>query len=336
MSENHLPVLDLSHLDAGLAERQQFLKDLRHAAHDSGFFYVIGHSVNASLLAQVQQQAKAFFALSSADKLSVQMIHSPHFRGYSQASAEYTRGQRDWREQFDLGAERVALALAAHEPAWKRLQGPNLWPQALPSLRPIVEEWQRALNQTALKILRALALALGLAENAFDQLYGQSPNEHAKLIRYPGREHTDSEQGVGPHKDSGILGLVLQDEQSGLQVQTHAGEWIDAKPIAGSFVVNIGELLELATNGYLRATIHRVITPPAGQQRFSIAFFLGAPLDTTVPIYPLAPELAAQAQGPATDPLNPLLREVGWNYLKGRLRSHPDVAQRYYADILAN
>ncbi len=98
-------------------------------------------------------------------------------------------------------------------------------------------------------------------------------------------------------------------------------------------MVNIGELLELATNGYLRATVHRVVSPPAHQERLSIAFFLGAQLDATVPVYTLPPELAQEALGPDSDPQNPLLREVGWNYLKGRLRSHPDVAERYYQDL---
>ena len=71
----------------------------------------------------------------------------------------------------------------------------------------------------------------------------------------------------------------------------------------------------------------------AQQQRLSIAFFLGAQLDAVVPVYTLPPELAREARGPDSDPHNPLLRDVGWNYLKGRLRSHPDVAERYYQDV---
>jgi hypothetical protein len=125
----------------------------------------------------------------------------------------------------------------------------------------------------------------------------------------------------------------LQDEQGGLQVETAQG-WVDIAPRAGALVVNIGEILELASDGYLRATLHRVITPPAGRERISAAFFLGARLDATVPLLPLPPELAAQARGPERDPNNPLFRDVGQNYLKGRLRSHPDVAQRYYADLV--
>jgi isopenicillin N synthase-like dioxygenase len=116
-------------------------------------------------------------------------------------------------------------------------------------------------------------------------------------------------------------------------VETSAG-WIDVTPRPGTFVVNIGELLELASDGYLRATFHRVVAPPAGVERISVAFFLGARLEATVPLLHLPPELAAQARGPESDPQNPLFRSVGQNYLKGRLRSHPDVARRHHADLL--
>jgi hypothetical protein len=121
--------------------------------------------------------------------------------------------------------------------------------------------------------------------------------------------------------------------RQGLQVETAHG-WVDVTPRAGTLVVNIGEILELASDGYLRATLHRVVTPAAGKERISVAFFLGARLDSTVPLLSLPPELAARARGPELDPNNPLFRDVGQNYLKGRLRSHPDVAQRYYADLV--
>jgi len=190
------------------------------------------------------------------------------------------------------------------------------------------------MTNVALRLLRAFARSLSLPEDAFDALYGRYPNEHVKLIRYPGQSAEESQQGVGAHKDSGFLTFLLQDEQRGLQVEVTPGNWVDAAPKPGAFVVNIGELLELATNGYLRATVHRVLSPPEGQERISIAFFLGAQLDTQVPIYQLPDALAAEALGPTSDPANPLIRDVGWNYLKGRLRSHRDVAQRYYGDYL--
>lgn len=326
-----LPLLDLSQLDGSPQQRQQFLDALRLAARHIGFFYLTGHGIDPALLAEVQQQARAFFALPEADKLAVGMLNSPHFRGYNRAASEITRGQPDLREQFDVGAEREPLDAGHHPAAWARLQGPNQWPAALPQLKPLVLGWQQAMTQMALRLLRAFAQALSLPENAFDPLYGDKPNEHIKLIRYPGRHAQQSRQGVGAHKDSGFLSFLLQD-QPGLQVEVEEGRWIDAAPRPDTLVVNIGELLELASNGYLRATVHRVVSPSLGSERLSLAFFLGAQLDAVVPVFPLAPELLRDAHGPTSDPRNPLLREVGWNYLKGRLRSHPDVAQRFYAD----
>ena len=333
MNAATLPVLDLARY-ASSAEREAFLADLRHAARDIGFFYLINHGVDDALQNAVQREARRFFALTEAQKEQVAMIHSPHFRGYNRAASEITRGQPDWREQFDIGAERPALLLSDSDPRWRRLQGPNLWPEALPTLKPALLDWQRAMTSMALRLLRAFAEALQLPADAFDALYGSKPNEHIKLIRYPGQHATQSAQGVGAHKDSGFLSFLLQDEQKGLQVEVAPDRWIDAAPLAGSFVVNIGELLELATNGYLRATVHRVVSPPADRERLSIAFFLGAQLEANVPLYTLPPHLAEEARGPESDPLNPLLRDVGWNYLKGRLRSHPDVAERYYRDVL--
>jgi isopenicillin N synthase-like dioxygenase len=173
-------------------------------------------------------------------------------------------------------------------------------------------------------------------ESAFDSLTAGKPNNLLKIIRYPGRAgETDADrQGVGHHKDTGLLTAVLQDATSGLQVQTEKG-WIDAEPREGTFVVNIGELLELATDGYLKATVHRVVSPAAGTERISAAFFLGASFDAVVRPLKLPPSLAAEAHGPDRDPNNPLFYEVGMNTLKSRLRSHPDVAQRHYADLVA-
>ncbi|UJL39750.1 isopenicillin N synthase family dioxygenase [Pantoea agglomerans] len=327
-----LPVIDFALLSGNQQQQQQVLEKLSQAARDVGFFYLINHGIDRKLLDEVQHVARKFFALPQADKSAVAMANSPHFRGYNLAGVEITRSQPDYREQFDIGAEREALPVTADSPTWQRMQGPNQWPETLPELQTVVTRWQQQMTAVALELLRAFAGALNLPRNAFDNLYGDYPNEHIKLIRYPGRKEGESRQGVGAHKDSGFLTMLLQDDQPGLQVEVTPDNWIDASPLPGAFVVNIGELLELATNGYLRATVHRVVSPPQSSERLSIAFFLGAQLDAVVPIYQLPPQLAELAQGPSSDPLNPLLREVGWNYLKGRLRSHPEVAQRFYPE----
>jgi isopenicillin N synthase-like dioxygenase len=332
-SDAEIPRLDLHRFDAGEPQRAEFLAELRAAAHDVGFFYVTGHDVEVRLLRDLIVSARRFFALPDEDKLAIEMVNSPHFRGYNRVAAERTRGQPDWREQIDIGAERAAVPRGGGSPVWSRLRGPNQWPAALPELRSVVTCWQAAAMQVLVRILRAFALALGQSADALEPLYGDDPHYLVKLIRYPGRDVTAADQGVGAHKDAGLITLLLQDDQGGLQVETPRG-WIDVPPRAGTFVINIGELLELASDGYLRATMHRVITPPAGVDRISAALFLGARLDATVPLLHLPPALATHARGPEQDPQNPLFRQVGLNYLKGRLRSHPDVARRHHADLI--
>nr|WP_314075070.1 isopenicillin N synthase family oxygenase [uncultured Roseococcus sp.] len=332
MTKASLPVLDLSRIDG--PDRAQFLVELRDAARNVGFFYLVGHGVPAELEAEVRREANAFFALPEKDKLAVEMINSPHFRGYNRAGRELTRGAPDWREQFDVHAEREALPQTPGAAPWTRLQGPNQWPEAQPALRPALLAWQAQLTAVAIRLLSAFAEALEQPKDTFEEITRDKPNQSMKIIRYPGRKTVESDQGVGAHKDSGLLTLLIQDAIGGLQVQGENG-WIDATPIPGAFVVNIGELLELASNGYLKATIHRVVSPPEGRDRLSIAFFLGARLDAEVPLLALPPHLAAEATGPTADPQNPLFRNVGENYLKGRLRSHTDVAERYHSDLLA-
>jgi len=328
-----LPVLDLSRLDAGPAEKAAFLADLRQTAHDLGFFYVSGHGIDDGLIRQVLTLTRRFFTLPEQDKLAIEMINSPHFRGYTRVGMEITRGQRDWREQIDIGAEREALPWTADAPPWQRLRGPNQWPAALPELRDVILTYQTAVKELAIRLVKAFAAALGQPENVFEQIYTPEPHYLQKIIRYPGRDVTESEQGVGAHKDGGFVTILLQDVQEGLQVE-YDGNWISAPPIPGTFVVNIGEVLEMASSGYLRATVHRVVTPPAGVDRLSVPFFFAARLDSTIPLLKLPPELADGARGVTQDPLNPMFREVGRNHLKSRLRSHPDVARRYHADLL--
>lgn len=328
-----IPVLDLAAYRGSAAEQAVFLDDLAAAARDVGFFYLVGHGVPDGLAEHLQAETRAFFALPEAEKRSIDIVRSPHFRGYTPVGNEFTRGRRDWREQIDFGVERPVIPQTGAEPLWTRLQGPNQWPAARPGLQPAVEAWQNALAGVAITLLEAFARSLGLAADAFAPIYRDAPNHRLKIIRYPGLDVATDDQGVGPHKDGGFLTMLLQDRQKGLEVETDQG-WVSAEPIPGSLIVNIGELLELATNGYLRATVHRVVSPPAGADRISIAFFFSARLDAEIPLLPLRPDLAALARGPASDPLNPLFRDVGINQLKQRLRSHPDVAAAHYSDLL--
>jgi isopenicillin N synthase-like dioxygenase len=326
-----LPTLDLRRF-AG-PDRMAFLAELRRTAREIGFFYVTGHGVPEAVPQAVLDAARRFFALPETEKLKVEMVHSPHFRGYNRPGWELTRGKPDWREQFDLAAERPALPRDGGLPAWSRLQGPNQWPEAVPGFREAMLRWQDEATALSIRLIRAFAAALEQPEDVFASIYDDLPNQRIKIIRYPGRDASEETQGVGAHKDSGFVTVLLQDTARGLEVETPEG-WIAAPPKPGTFVINIGELLEMASNGYLKATMHRVVSPPEGEERLSVAFFLGAKLDATVPVLDLPPHLAIEARGVTQDPMNPLFKEVGRNYLKSRIRSHPDVARAHYADLL--
>lgn len=339
MSDLSLPILDLSRLDAGAEAAAQFRDDLRAATHDVGFFYLTGTGVSAELEARLHRAARDFFALPEADKLAIENVNSPHFRGYTRIGGERTQGKVDWREQIDIGPEREAVTDPA-APDFARLIGPNLWPQNQPELREVVSEWHDRLSGVARKLLRAWALSLGAPESYFDEHFGE-PSTLIKIVRYPGKDDPTPQQGVGAHKDSGVLTLLwVEPGKGGLQVEredaaTGERHWVDAPPVPGAFVVNIGELLEYATQGYLIATKHRVISPTFPDDRISVPFFFNPALDKRLPLIELPDELAAQARGVTQDPSNPIHALYGENALKSRLRAHPDVAEIHHADLVA-
>ncbi len=330
----HLPTLDIARMQGTDEQRAAVAADLRDILHEHGFFYLSGHGVDPALVAETLAASKRFFALPEPDKLEIEMIRSPQFRGYTRAGAELTQGQPDWREQVDFDCEEAELEIDPDTPAWKRTIGPNQWPSAMPELKGVISRYQAEVTRVGLDVLKAVAIALGQDEAVFEPMVHPQPRQHLKILRYPGQASRNSDQGVGAHKDGGLVTILLQDKLAGLRVQAQDGSWIDAPPIPGTFVVNTGELLELATNGFVRADVHAAVSPPAGMERYSIAFFLGASHEGTIPLIDLPPELKGSERGVSSDPNNPMFRDVGTNHLKARLRSHPDVARAHYADVL--
>lgn len=333
MTDLTLPILDLSQLDESPEAAARFRDDLRAATHDVGFFYLTGTGVTPELEARLHRTAREFFELDETDKLAIENLNSPQFRGYTRIGGERTQGKVDWREQIDIGPERDVVT-DPEAPDFARLIGPNLWPDAQPELREVATKWQEHLAGVARKLLRAWALALGAPETYFDEHFGE-PSTLLKIVRYPGTDEPEPGQGVGAHKDSGVLTLLwVEPGKGGLQVQ-RGGEWVDAPPVEGAFVVNIGEMLEYATGGYLIATNHRVISPRAPGDRISVPYFFNPALDSRLPLIELPADLAAHARGVTQDPTNPIHTLYGENALKSRLRAHPDVAERWHADLLA-
>ncbi|HXB88991.1 isopenicillin N synthase family dioxygenase [Mycobacterium sp.] len=316
-----LPEVDLRHPAGQLKER------LREVAHEVGFFYLVGHGVPAALTRRVLAAARRLFALPQAEKDAVAMVRSPHFRGYTRLGGELTGGEVDWREQIDIGPEREPADRSAGpgNPDYLWLQGPNQWPAGLPELPAIVAEWDAALGAVARSLLRHWAASLGSPPDVFEAAFAATPATLIKIVRYPAT--TAGSQGVGAHRDAGVLTLLLAEPGSqGLQVRPgrNGGDWIDVPARDGAFIVNIGELLELATGGYLRATEHRVNLRHAAD-RISVPYFFNPRLDAQIPTLSLPPELAARASLRA-DPADPIFSVYGRNAWKSRLRAHPDVA----------
>lgn len=327
-----LPVIDLSQADDP-ALRPEFLRKLHAAARDTGFLHLAGHGITEAETARILELTRAFFALPEADRLAVSNLNSPHFRGYTRIGHELTGGASDWRDQLDIGAERPAPQLGPQDPAYLWLEGPNQWPQALPELRTAVLEWQSRLAAVAHRLLKELLTSIGAPADFFDAAFADRPHLHTKLIRYPGSAPSGADQGVGAHKDYGFLTLLLQDSVGGLQVRQGDG-FLDIPPMPGAFVVNLGELLEIATDGYLRATDHRVVSPPGAVERFSVPFFYNPRLDAVIDTVP--GEYLREAPGVVHDASNPLHAEYGRNELKGWVRAHPAVARRWHPELVAS
>lgn len=232
MEHSSLPIIDYAAIKGAPEERRRMLAKLGRAARDIGFFYLVGHGLSEAAQRETLALAARFFALPLQEKLAVQMVHSPHFRGYNQVGAELTRARPDLREQFDIMNEEQALPSAQIREPWQRLIGPNQWPAALPEMKTQLLAWQTRLSDITLTLLAAFAEVLAQPAGVFDESIQGAPYQHMKLIHYPGREAGGSGQGVGAHKDPGYLTLVMQDHHSGLEVETADG-WISAPPPAG-------------------------------------------------------------------------------------------------------
>jgi len=331
-----LPILDISHYlsDPTGIEGQKFVEQLLTTCHESGFFYLVGHGVDQSCDNQILQIARKFFDLPLAEREAIAIGRSPHFRGYTLLKNERTNGRVDWRDQIDIGPEEPAPDMLDGDPPWKQLSGPNQWPPGLPSMPGHVQSWMEQIQPLGLALMRALADGLGQGAHFFDARMTPNPYTRVKIIRYPSLPEEERDgQGLGLHHDSGVLTFILQDETPGLQVMSE-GKLVDVDCLPGAYVVNLGEMMQSATSGYLKATKHQVISPPAGKQRLSVAYFMNPRLDATFEPLTLPAKLSALAPGGQNpDPADPIFHTFGLNTLKIRMRSHPDVTAAYYSDV---
>ncbi len=267
-----LPVIDMSPLFSGdETSRKEVGRNLRNACIDVGFFYIVGHGVQPDLLAKLFKRIANFFALPVPEKEVISVSHSPDFRGYTGMLMENYGAKGDLHESFDMAARFPEL---------------NQWPPGDGEFQALSEIYLSRLTDVSRLLMRGIALALDLQENYFDPMLTR-PMSTVRYLHYPSQAGTiDEEQiGIGTHTDFEALTILAQDEVSALQLLDDNGEWLEAAPIAGAFVVNIGDMMERWTNGTFRSTRHRVINV-SGRERYSIPFFFGPNEDTVIAALP--------------------------------------------------
>ncbi|KAK6216080.1 hypothetical protein LQW54_003856 [Pestalotiopsis sp. IQ-011] len=277
-----IPTVDLTHLDGTLSQRKAIAADVYKACHECGFFYIKNHGIPQEAVTEAFQLLKRFFALDIETKMDAHVQKNPAIRGYEPMLETKLdpRTQGDIKEAFTMGdcviePEQDYTGRTGKQPPGHITQPQNIWPEKAPWWRDGVYKYYQHVFPLAMKLVRIFALAFGLEETAFDQRF-QFPITGMRPLYYPPTPVAQdaASVGLGAHADFSWLTLVLQqDGIPALEVLNPDGVWVDAPPIPGTLVCNVGQYMERQTNGLFPATVHRVRNK-TGQERYSLPFFL--------------------------------------------------------------
>lgn len=270
---DRIPLVDVSGLaDPNLERRRAAALEIGRAAREVGFVYVVGHGISETLSAGLQAAASRFFEQPMERKMAAYIGGSSNHSGYVPEGEEvFEAGKVDRKEAYDINLD--APEAAGEAP----MLGATLWPE-LDGFRPAVAAYYDAVAGFARRMFRGFALALDLPEDHFDPHLKRPPSQ-LRLIHYPFDPRASDAAGIGAHTDYEFF-TVLKGTAPGLEVKNDAGEWIDAPPVPGAYVVNIGDMLEVWTNGVFRATAHRV--RKVAEERYAFPFFATCDYDTLV------------------------------------------------------
>lgn len=259
MTVPNLPVVDLSAANG----REEVVRNIQRALHETGFMYVIGHGIDTSLVAQAFRSAGRFFALPLAQKQAVAYTDSAANFGFQGIEGERLdpANAPDLKEAFTM-----RNALAARPDATR-------WPDD--SFRDDALALFATGLSTAHTLLALMAESLQLPSDYFTPLH-RGENVTLRFLHYPANllSRTNTQLGAGEHTDYGSITLLFQHEIGGLEVRDSTGQWHLAPPLAGSIVINTGDLMERWTNGHFRSTLHRVRPIMGDRDRYSIALFV--------------------------------------------------------------
>ena len=293
-----LPIIDISPFTEGgdAAARDAVARQIRQASIDIGFFYARGHGFSSAELKTLLNWGKRFFALPRAEK---DKLLSREGRGYvPPGGLNPAAVAPDLKERLYFARE-FAVSAAEHAGAYP--PGPHLWPEeaGLPGFRSFITEASYKGNDLIQKLGFALARSLGLDESYFERENGRFGSTLVYNY-YPPLDRATLERtqwSFSPHTDYGSFTVVVQDENGGLQVRNAAGQWIDVTPIPGTVIVNIGDLVALATNDLYTSNLHRVANF-SGKERISVSLFVGPPATAEI-------SCLATCQGPDNPPRYP-------------------------------
>lgn len=264
LGSNYLQV-PVINMEAMVAGDSLELEKMHLACQDWGFFQIMNHGIDMSLVEKVQLETQEFFNLPLSEKK--RYAQSPtEVEGYGQAFIMSEEQKRDWADVF------VFTTLPKHQ------RRPNLLPMLPLPYRDTLENYSAKLQNLATKLLDCMAKALKINTELLRWAFGDQGLQSFRMNYYPPCPQPEKVIGLTAHSDAVSLTILLQfDEIEGLQIRKD-GKWVPVKPLPGAFVVNVGDILEIATNGIYRSILHRSVVN-ATKERISIAAFHMPALD---------------------------------------------------------
>ncbi|TMW81750.1 hypothetical protein EJD97_008029, partial [Solanum chilense] len=266
-----IPIIDLSPiLTSDSSEITNLVAQIGDACKKWGFFQVINHGVPSTCRQKIERASKEFFLLPTEEKRKVSRDEDNPMGFYD---TEHTKNVRDWKEVFDFVVEIPTLLPASHEPHDTELRElKNQWPDFPNNFREACEEYARGIEKLSYTLLELISLSLGLPSKRLNN-YFKDQTSFMRLNYYPLCPIHHLALGVGRHKDAGALTFLAQDDVGGLEVKRKAdGEWIQVKPTADAYIINVGDIIQVWSNDRYESAEHRVIAS-SKKERFSIPFF---------------------------------------------------------------
>ncbi|KAL4259739.1 iron/ascorbate-dependent oxidoreductase family protein [Pleurotus pulmonarius] len=287
----NIPIIDISDArSTDTSKRYALAMEIRKACMEVGFFYVKGHGISQLIIDNAVSELHNFFSLPLEYKMKLENKKSPNFKGYSPllSGNNDPNNKGDLQEGFEFGWEDPQLSVDAAREVDGVMAGANAWPhEDLPSFRPASLAYYHAAVDVGKSLFPLFALALDLSEDFFDDKTRHSA-ALMRMLHYPPQPPTEGDRviGIGAHTDWECFTILLQEPgKMALQVQNTKQQWIDAPPIDGTLVINLGDQFARWTNDVFKSTVHRAINK-SGKERYSIPLFFGT--DYHVRLEPIA------------------------------------------------